>query len=160
MTENRINDTSEKYPTIAEQLEALSPSPKLARLLEEINGNSAISEMLKQQETAAARIREQFAASLSFQPTYLNALSEIAESISKTTTELARAAEFSRASAGLKEAIGAAERWQIQVPRFEFPALPELNFPAFTEIDWSAAVQSMKAGVIRMADRGWTTLAG
>lgn len=180
MAENRNKDTADGSPTLAEQLEALSPSPNLAKLLEEINGNSTVGEILKQQETAAARIseqlrassaaaewvhsqdsaaariREQLAASLNFEPAYQDALSAIAESVSKTTSELARAAEFSRASAGLAEAMRAAEQWRIQVPRFEFPALPELNFPVLTEIDWAATIQSMKSGVIRMADRGWT----
>lgn len=177
MTESEIKDTIGRPSTLSEQLERLSLSSKL---FEEINENSAVAEMLKQQETAAARIteqlrahsaiadwingqesaaaciREQLAAAASFQSAYQDALSAIAESVSKTTSELARAAEFSRASAGLTEAMRAAEQWRLQVPTFEFPALPELNLPTFPEIDWAATVRSMKAGVIRMADRGWT----
>lgn len=180
MTESNIKDAVGGPSTLSEQLEALSSSPKLARLLEEIHGSSAVGEMLKQQETAAARIseqlragsviadwvkqqesaaariREQLAASLNFQPASLDALAALAESVNKTTSELARAAEFSRASVELTEAIRSAEQWRIQLPTFDFPALPELNFPTLSEIDWSATIQSMKAGVIRMADRGWT----
>jgi hypothetical protein len=159
MRGNKIKDTASGPSTLSEQMEALSPSPKLAKLLEEITGNSAVATMLKQHETAAARIserlransaaaewingqesavariRKQLSASSSSQPAYLDALSAIAESVNKTMSELARAAEFSRAPSGLTEAMRAAEQWRTQIPTFDFPALPELNFLVPSEID-------------------------
>jgi hypothetical protein len=86
---------------------------------------------------------------------YLKDQIEIGSIFEKAMAQITSASEFARASSSLTHKYAAME--QFKIPPIEFPIFPNLTIPELPRIDWPATYKSHIAGVIRLADCGWTT---
>jgi hypothetical protein len=89
-----------------------------------------------------------------FNSRYLRDQIEISSIFEKARAQLTSASEFARASSALTQAQAAME--QFKIPRIEFPIFSNLTIPELPQIDWAATRKAHIAGVIRLADCGWT----
>jgi hypothetical protein len=154
-----MEDPSGDLAKMLRQMDSvLSPSREVMSALEELrNSQSAISKHSEQQESMTAYVMNQQIHLSQSHHDYLDEVSKITESFKQTAIELARASQFARASTAYAEALETTERFRL--PRFEFPAFPELTLPEWPHIDWKGIMKSHSKGALRMADRGWTVAA-
>jgi hypothetical protein len=147
------NDTdSDRIAKLIQGMPPITLPKGLAEALEKLQTPSlAAHEFASLHSEAAERLAGQLQAVCAIPPEVQARMDELFRSMEQTQREIASAANFARARF---ERYLAFE--PIEVPHFEFPALPELRLPELPEIDWTATIQSMKCGVVRMADNGWT----